>query len=158
MNEIAIKETSGTLRVRSPYEPRFPGRARELGGRWIASEHEWSFDPRDEARVRELLIAIYGSDGSPTETCDVQIRLRDGQTKESSLFAFGRYLASAPGRDATTRYGAGVVLISGQLECGGSRAYPRLVARDAVLEVRDVPVAALEQQLGPEISSWTVKA
>jgi DNA repair protein RadC len=57
---LSIFERDGKIAVSSPYNPRFPPRARELGGRWDAGRLMWLFDARDEERVRALCEEIYG--------------------------------------------------------------------------------------------------
>src|SRR5206468_12387325 len=59
---VSIVEQDGRIAVSSPYHPRFPARARSLGGIWDAIQRAWLFDAADHDRVRSLCREIYGSD------------------------------------------------------------------------------------------------
>jgi DNA repair protein RadC len=57
---LSIFERDGKIAVSSPYDPKFPPRARELGGTWDGGRLIWLFDPRHEERVRALCEEVYG--------------------------------------------------------------------------------------------------
>lgn len=57
---LSIFERDGKIAVSSPYDPKFPPRARELGGTWDSGRLIWLFDPRHEERVRALCEEVYG--------------------------------------------------------------------------------------------------
>src|SRR5262245_11840076 len=57
------EEKDGRIAVSSPYHPRFPARARSLGGIWDAARRVWVFDAADHDRVRALCREVYGPDG-----------------------------------------------------------------------------------------------
>ena len=57
---LSIFERDGKIAVSSPYDPKFPPRARELGGEWDRGRLIWLFDPRQEERVRALCAEVYG--------------------------------------------------------------------------------------------------
>jgi hypothetical protein len=151
---IAIRLEGEFLYVSSPYHPAFPRRASTIGGKWMGwmerGRKEWMFDRRFEKEVRDLLVEIYGWDGTyPVLIADVLVELdrlpeswQDGQ----ELWLLGRMLARRPGRDAFVRLGDGVAVKSGGFpESGGSRKYPALDWRTGtVLQVLDVPVTKIE--------------
>src|SRR6266404_9847953 len=60
---VSLVEQDGRIAVSSPYHPRFPARARSLGGTWDAAQRVWLFDAADHDRVRSLCREIYGTDG-----------------------------------------------------------------------------------------------
>jgi len=145
MATVNVKVENGKVMVESPYNPQFPAKARELGGKWTGSE--WQFDSRDEARVRELCVEIYGTDGTPQELVDVRVKLHPDRIVSADVWAMGREICCRRSRDAAVSMGTGVVLIEGEFgESGGSRRYPEIKAnygkdpdRVVILEVRDVP-------------------
>lgn len=47
-----VELIGGHVVLISPCNEELPDRARQLGGKWDASERRWKFDARDEARVR----------------------------------------------------------------------------------------------------------
>ena len=153
-----ITTEGGRLMVTSPFHPRWAPRARALGGRWDAAAKAWTFDPRDEERVRAAAVAVYGTDGdddAPRVTVRVDLDAygaRDG----AELWVGPRQVARRPGRDERVRLGDGVVLVSGGFAgSGGSVRYPQLAPRPGtVVEVRDLPapaVAALADAAGVEV-------
>lgn len=137
-------ETKGTkLTVEAPYHPEFPAMAQKLGGKW--EPPYWVFDPRDEKRVRELVRDVYGTDGTsdemltiraPAKVCD-GYQATFGGTRPTSWWFAGREIAKVSGRDSGAKLGAGVVLISGKFDSGGSVKNPSCTY--TVFEVRDVP-------------------
>jgi hypothetical protein len=148
---ITPSATGKRLLVVTPYDADFVADIKELGGRWEAAKRAWSVDVRDEERARELVREHYGTDGSPEELADVvTVRIALGRFalsyREGAKARFaGRIIASRAGRDAPVRLSTGVVLVDGTLPgSGGSMRYPELNAGDAVVEVRDVPRAALQ--------------
>jgi hypothetical protein len=58
-----VEQEDGRVAVSSPYHPKFPARARSLGGIWDATRRVWVFDAADHDRVRALCREIYGTDG-----------------------------------------------------------------------------------------------
>jgi len=145
---IEIKTVENQVFVTTPYHPKFPPAARRLGGRWLAQKKVWSFDLRDEERVRELCYDIYGTDGSKTDLVDVRIVVGEDDWKayNGGLYFAGRKIASAYGRDSGALLGEGVVLLSGSIKSGGSRKYwTSLATAGSIFEVRDVPRRAVPE-------------
>lgn len=130
----------------TPYHNDFVQRAKTIGGRWDSARRVWTFDPRDDARVRELVVSLFGTDGSEPEGDLVTVRIalrEDGGWSNKMTFA-GRTVAERPGRDWAPKLAANVVLVEGKWEAsGGSRNNPRLAGGTAVVEIRDLPRAAL---------------
>jgi DNA repair protein RadC len=61
------EQEDGRIAVSSPYHPKFPARARSLGGVWDAARRVWVFDAADHERVRALCREIYGADGTKND-------------------------------------------------------------------------------------------
>ncbi len=103
---VSVEVAGGRLLVRAPYNPDFPDRAKPLGGKWAPAEKAWAFDPRDEAVVRGICRATYGTDGSvlvPADLCTIRVTLTG---TGAAVFLGGREIACASGRDG--RAGRGV--------------------------------------------------
>lgn len=147
MDEIKVTRQGQQVRVTSPFHPEMVAQAPTLGGRWESTPREWAFDARDEQRVRELLVSIYGTDGSgPVPTVTVRHRitgyggLHDSAKQE--LWLLGRLVAQRRFRDAPVQLGAGVVVVEGKFPGrGGSAKYPAIDGDGVVLEIRDVPAS-----------------
>lgn len=148
------KNSRGEARIyaATPYLPILPRKMKDLGGMWDADRQHWSFDARDEGRVRQLCIALFGTDGSEAPyLVDVQIRqggaLRPLGSQE--LWCCGRKIAWRPSRDGEVRLGEKVILIAGGFPySGGSARYPEVAPKEGtVLEVRDVPRPLAEQEV-----------
>lgn len=133
------------LAVASPYHPAFVEGARGLNGKWNAGQ--WEFDTRDEARVRKLMVNVYGTDGSDNpELTDLTVVI-DAHTP-NPFFAYGREVAVRKGRDSRVTLGAGVIVTDGKFpaSCGSSKR-PGLLSNGTVtLEVRDIPVCLVAKQ------------
>jgi hypothetical protein len=150
---IEITRTETTLHVVTPFHPDFPRKAKALGGKWHADSKAWQFDARDEKRVRDALVAIYGTDGTPTELVTVLVRTGadfiSANCKE--LYVAGRMIANRAGRDFPARLGEGVIQLGGLPfpEIGGSMKAPRLTwdSDIRVFELKDAPRLAAEQAM-----------
>lgn len=145
-----MKNGSTQLEVKCPYLPEFPPAARALGGKWNRETQAWYFDPRDEERVRELLLTTYGVDGSPqgqTDLVDLRVTFLDRKYVErEGIYLAGRLLARAYGRDSGARLGEKVVVLEGRgFGSGGSlNNWITRVEPGTVVEIRDVPRRAAE--------------
>jgi len=144
--DIRVQTANGgkVLAITSPYNADFVAGARELGGKFANTDsfRGWFFDPRDEQRVRALLIAVYGSDGSPVaQTVTLHVVVADYPgTEYDRIIVAGREVAHRRDRDSSVKLSGAVVVAGGFPSSGGSRANPALNAKPGtVLEVRDVP-------------------
>lgn len=151
-NQITITVSGTTLQVASPYNPDFPKAARALGGKWHADSKTWQFDTRDETRVRDLCMDIYGTDGRPVAAGDLvtlRITLEDGwylDQRTGPLFFAGREIGRAFGRDSGARQGDGIVFLKGSVTSGGSaKNWETRTTKGAIFEIRDLPRAAAEK-------------
>lgn len=144
-DEISIISDGTSLIVHTPYDPKFPDRAYYLGGRFEDLGRSWTFDARDERRVRELVREIYGTDGSDADAEKlVSVRLDlDEVPGYGEIRLAGRRIAWRPARDERVRLADGVVVIKGGFSpAGGSRNNPSpSYLPGTVLEVRDVPLS-----------------
>lgn len=153
---ITPSPTGKRLLITTPYNAEFVAELKEIGGTWKGDKRAWSVDARDEERVRALMRAHFGTDGSPEDAAVLvtvriplayyELAYHDGAKAE---FA-GRVIANRPGRDDPVRLGKGVVLVAGELpRSGGSTKYPEINAGpDVWVEVRDLPRSVLEMYDG----------
>lgn len=140
--------------VESDYSSEFVKGARKLNGKWIGSA--WSFDARNEDRVRKLLLEVYGEDGTgkKADTVTVQLDLSKFENNHVGSYIrevelFGRVLVRRPGRDRDVMLHKSVIIVEGGFPgSGGSMNNPRLNTEEGtVLEVKDVPVKLYEKAL-----------
>ena len=129
--------------VVSPYNALFIDGARKLGGKYNTHipENGWTFDPRDEERVRDLCMDVYGSDGEHEDLCTLRVEfIAEDNSHTSPLTVHGRKIASAFGRDSGAKLGDGVILISGHFSSSGSMKNWYTTARPGtIVLVRDFP-------------------
>ena len=145
---IEVTTLGNETLVTSPYHAGFVTGAKNLGGKYLPSTKSWVFDARREAQIRELLVSIYGHDGSPLEACDLKkIRitfLRERNRLCEGITIAGRVIVRATGRDSGAKLGEGVALISGRLRSTGSvRNWNTTIDTGTVLELLDVPVSVI---------------
>ncbi|MFD4790141.1 hypothetical protein ACFWN1_24430 [Streptomyces sp. NPDC058459] len=143
--DISVTTETGKTRVQSPFHPKWPDEAKRIGGQW--SGGALVFDARDEARVCELAIEIYGS-AEFTDTVSVRIQVGDAQGDRDGrpprTGTAGRF-ATRFGRDSEPRPGDSVILISGGF--AGSHNYITLGPLVGTLvEVRDMSRQVAEDQ------------
>ena len=146
-DEVLVEAEKSKIYVTSPYNQDFINRARELSGKWDSRRRQWVFDIRNLDRVEKLLVATYGTDGTPTQLVDIQLSGRALFTSGNVLEAFGRTLAERRWRDSGVTYAGGVVLVEGgATRDRGTRKYPNLeFLGNTIIEVRDVPRRFFEE-------------
>lgn len=143
---VIILVSGSKVTASSPYNPELPSSAKALGGRWDAAARVWTFDARDEQRVRELYRTVYGTDGTASDVVTIRAtaaalaRATSGQWRATTVFLAGREVAHVRGRDSGATLGEGVVVVEGWVSSGGSVKNPRVDwGKSTVLEIRDVP-------------------
>lgn len=137
---VAIETVGSRIVVESPYNPEFPAKAKAIGGRWDGGRRAWTFDARDEARVRDLCREVYGTDGSPVDLVTVRHTVTSLESSKQTLFLYGREIVHKRGRDLAPSLGQGVIIIEGGFPTSsGSGKYPTIGGAGTIVEVRDVP-------------------
>lgn len=155
-SEIKIYKTkAGGIAAQTPYHPDLPKRFKALGGKWHSDAGVWTFDLRDEARVRAVVEDVFG----PLEKSGRLVTLRwTVSARYNPARLAGRVIAERRGRDSAVSLAPGVVVVQGEFpNSGGSRNNPSLgiSTGDVVVEIRDVDsnIAAKMVEEGAEIVS-----
>lgn len=136
--------------ITCPYEKAFIAEIKKLGGRWHAPQ--WVVDVRQKERAEDVLLEIFGENGTdePVDTVDIKLtgtEWNDSETSSTLKFC-NRVVAYRPGRDSRVRFGSGVVVVEAEFpETGGSAKYPSLCMETdcPVFEVYNVPRAVYEK-------------
>lgn len=141
---VEVKFENGKMRVKSDYNPEFIEKAKCMQGKWNAPF--WDFPEENEEVVRNLLLSIYGEDGTPCESVTVDIVLDD--------YSYGRELtldtlliASRHCRDYSVKLSSNAIVVSGRFSgSGGSVKHPA-VTHDpgTVVRVKNVPVTIFKK-------------
>jgi hypothetical protein len=145
--QIKVTVSGSKVVLDTPYNPDLPAKAKAIGGRWDSAARVWTFDARDEDRVRALAREVYGTDGSATKTVTVQHKFKMGDSLGQSVWMFGREIVQRPSRDEAVRLGDGVIIVEGKFQStGGSRANPAIgkLLTDVVVEIRDVAARLID--------------
>lgn len=146
MTSVQIAKQDNKLIAKSPYHPNLPPAAKKLGGKWDGTA--WVFDARDEDRVRETYINIYGTDGETGAGSLVTVRVTFVGTfsaHQGAVYMCGRLVARAYNRDSGAKIGDGIVFTVGAPESGGSvKNWKTVIPKGSVVEIRDVPRPAAE--------------
>lgn len=140
MKVQAIRE-NGKIKMKSGFHPDLAQKAKQLGGKWDGGEKCWIFDERDDEHVKKLYMRIYGDDGETTQNLvDVRITVVEELSECcGAIYACGKILAKAFGRDSGAKVGDGVKLLKGKIDSGGSMKNWRTIIGDgSVFELRDV--------------------
>jgi len=140
---IEVTRVGDMLKVKSPYDPEFISRVKQLGGMW--SNHVWNVPARAEPRLRETLMDLYKYNGFPEgPTCSVQVRL---------IGSYGNDLWIGPvlalhkmSRDRAPILGENTWVVKGQLMAfGGSAKHPRITFEPGTtLQIDDFPMATAQ--------------
>lgn len=152
---VDIKVADGRVVLTAPFHPATADLAHKINGKFTRATG-WTFDSRDEERVRDLARRIFGHDGTQCPTVTVRMTLDWQDRQERELWIGGRMTVKRWERDKRVTFGDGVIVISGGFpDSGGSMRNPRLQAdQDTVLEIRDVPAG--HHHLEPD-SGYTIE-
>lgn len=159
---VQIETSDDKVFVESPYDGNFISEAKTIGGRWDGNA--WVFDVRDEDRVRDLCLNIYGENGRAAngEVVDVRLDVKEAEWEllhdgDQEIRFAGRRFARRPSRDEQVVLSEGVIVAEGSFESSaGSRKNPKIGrVNGVVLEIRDLPVSVadrIEQELGSAVT------
>lgn len=139
------------IAIITPYNPDFVACVKQAGARWDAERKAWTADERAIEAVRACMVRVYGRDDRPAETVTVRVTVGESRIRadRGPIVLFGRTVASASGRDSGTRVGDGVSFLAGKADSGGSaKNWETRIFPGSVIEIRDVPRAAVENRLG----------
>ena len=150
---MKIERTEKQIQVTSPYHPSLPAKAKKLGGKWDGSC--WVFDIRDEDRVKDLYLKVYGEWENAVEAVTVKITAKDRISEWNAGIFFGpRQIARATGRDSGAKLGDGVICLQGKATSGGSvKNWTTVINEGSVFEIKDFPKALLDN----DNASWDVE-
>lgn len=142
MVKCEINETDSGVTVTSDYNKKFVEGARNLSGKWSAPS--WVFDKRDIDDVKALCAAVYGwSEHGAAETVEIEIYWVDGAYRDKEPLTYnGIEIARAFGRDSGAKVAAGVKILSGGFDSGGSvKNWETIAKKDTRILLRDVPAS-----------------
>ena len=158
LGSVSVNEKDGRIYVHSDYHPVWIKKARNLGGRWDSYEKAWHFAESEKEAVKSAMVEVFGTDGSEDEGAKVDIEVYlDEFTPDQSIFFAGRQLLHTwGGRNASIKFGEGVIVLQGDLETAGSYKNP-YISWDSgtVLKVKDVPEAILSSLDSAKFSIFT---
>lgn len=119
---ITIKRTEKIIKVKSPYSPELPKKARQISGVWDPGFRLWLFPIEAEPQVRRLYVSLYGEwDDLPEDTVNLICECNEyAEEDKGPLTLGGRIIASAYGRDSGAKTEQGVIVISGGFGSAGS--------------------------------------
>ena len=157
--DVKVQVVDGVLVVATPYTDEVPPKFRKLGGKWDGGRKVWTFDPRDEGRVKAVIEKVYGPVEMTGELVTLRYTVSMDTCRGNVLRLAGRTIASRYGRDYAVRIAPGVVIIEGDFPASGGRArYPALFNRplvSVVLEIRDVDRAIAQRMIEEGAEEWT---
>jgi len=157
---VEIQREGDLIYVRSDYNPKFVEKARQLNGQFRKYKGKaWEFNIREEERVKQALMEIYGEDGeTEIKKLDVYVDLSKVDNNSDSLYMLGRQLLHTWGMYKKVDLGEDVTIESGSVKSGGSKDYPVVQWEDdTVLLVRGVPETAYKKEMetNPQAISLT---
>ena len=138
--------------VKTPYHPDLPKKCRNLNGDW--SKPCWVFDLREERGVLALLDEVYGfTEAGQDDLVDVTVKVADDDclaTFCGALYLGGRELARATSKLSGAGTAAGISIVSGEFDSGGShKNWTTKTAKGAEFIIRDMYRVAAER-----LQSW----
>lgn len=149
---IKVIEKDGQLEVYTPYTPSMPKKARKTGGKWDRGKKAWIFQKEDEQHVRDMLISVYGTDGTDADLVDVLVTFTGYYSVwHDAICLYGRQICAAKGRDSGVRFGEGIIVKEDSFDSGGSVKNWRTCADiDAQVVIKGVPRKVVEEDPQPQ--------
>lgn len=145
---VKLEKTDSCISVFAPYDKEFPADARKLQGEWKDEEKAWTFPLDNEAKVRELLERIYGTDGSDTLIDVVATATTPHVELRAGVDIEGFEVCRASGRDQGARTRPGVFLREGVIDGGGTQyQWSTKVELGAVFYIEEFPARLMQRDL-----------
>lgn len=153
---MKIEIRNNTAYVFTPYNPVFVKEIKTIGGaKWDGVQRCWKVPEATVDTVRKIMMEVYGETDLPDggEKVTVRVKFNEMETgHRGPVVVFGKTVASAFGRDSGARVGDDVVFIEGAPESGGSaKNWSTVIPEGCVVEIRNVPTAALDDSYEYEI-------
>ena len=82
---VKIIRTNTKLKVESDFSKDFVTQANTIKGRW--EKPYWVFPVEQEKRLREILMDVYGEDGSSEEVDSKEVRSEKVDPKKDDIYA-----------------------------------------------------------------------
>lgn len=140
---VTIDRSDDKVIVRCPYNLLFVNEAAKLRGIFEKTTKSWSFDARDESRLREICLEYFGCDGISLDVVTLRILWRKRSfANEEPICVYGRPIAGARNATSGAKLSDGIVLLQGHFDSGyGSKnvEWTTTVSADTVVLVRDFP-------------------
>lgn len=142
---VSTKTINNRIYAFTPFNRDFISEAKLIGGRYDADQKAWHFDASYSKELSDVLINLFGTDGSDTKTVTARITVT-GELKEYNgpIIICGREIARATGRDSGARAGHGVVFIEKKPQSGGSvKNWATVINQGTIFDIQDFPESAL---------------
>lgn len=82
---VKIIRTNTKLKVESDFSKEFVTLAKTIKGRW--EKPYWVFPVEQEKRLREILMEVYGEDGTSEENASKEVRSEKADLGKVSIYA-----------------------------------------------------------------------
>lgn len=153
---MKIEIRDNTAYVFTPYNPAFVKEIKTIGGaKWDGVQRCWKVPEATVDTVRKIMMEVYGETDLPDggEKVTVRVKFNEMETSlRSSIVVFGKTIACAFGRDSGARVGDEAAFIVGAPRSGGSaKNWTTVIDEGSVVEIRNVPIAALNDSYEYEI-------
>jgi len=144
MRGINISITDDLAFVYTPYHPAFIKLIKKIGSsKWDGVNQCWVLPAVEVDQVRNYMMEVYGETDLTDHSTDVDVIITFKSEKTAlcqPVYAFGRAIVRATGRDSGARTCEGVTFLDGYIKSGGSRAnWQTIVTAGTRLLVRGVP-------------------
>jgi len=140
-SRVVLKTDGDDLIVVTPHSEALIAELRVLGGQWDPERRAWICDTRDEARVRQLCLQYFSTDGNTVgEVCD--LRLRVSYIDGPELRVDDRVLLGRSPKTGQAWTPQGVAVVSGVVPTGTGTIGE--LEPPVVIEVRDIPPAVAD--------------
>lgn len=156
---VQIKIQNDNILVEAPYNTDFIAEARKLNGKWDGATKAWKFDIRDESRVREICLNVYGNDGLAKNLCTLKVIFPNSEYADKGPIEIcGRPIARAFGRDSGAKLCEGIVLLNGNFISGGSmKNWITTVNGGTTVLVRDFPKSKAEELISQNPEKYSIQ-
>ena len=82
---VNVIVTNSKIKVESDFSKEFVTQAKTIKGRW--EKPYWVFPVEQEKRLREILMEVYGEDGSSEEVATKKESSKKSDSKETTIYS-----------------------------------------------------------------------
>lgn len=144
MRKIIVQKLNDKCVCRCPKNFNVIKKFHDLKGIWNNNNKWWEFDIKEHETIKNLMIKYFGVDNGEYESCELIIKNLTDRATLKGIIVSGFELCRAWGKKTGAKTNDNVILLSGDIDSGGSNNYWYTKCTDATFKILNFPITMLK--------------